>query len=257
MKYFLIGLLLLHTSGANLAAQMPPPASPSSKGLSLLYGSAHFAVRDRFLSQQKYSGGGQSLQIGWYELNEKRGFRLRLSLDRSASLRNFHISARLLRADLQLHYLYPIGAPLLFGRKLQLFLGPQAEISFYYRSQNIARGGAAVLDALSVAGLLSVGAGIEARLAFTDRLQLRGIARSSLLSLTGKLIDPTGDREEFAKVLTPFGALHWLSALDAEYLLLHRLSLWLGYRLDVLRISAWDELLSAGDTFFLTVQVRL
>lgn len=259
MQKFVIVFLFLHQlSGVTVNAQNSPTSHDYFvNGLSFNFGLGHFVVEDDFISKEKYSGNSQSYEIEWSKFHQTYGFRLLLDIVNSASIENFNISANLTEIHLNLGYLYPIGSVTLFSKKLYFLLGPTPEITLYYRSQNIARGGTAIVDAFSVATLFSLGLKTEYYYPVTKRLQVEGKIQSSFVSLGGKVFDPRDKKESFFKVLTILKAMNFRFDVSTRYRISNRLSVQGGYNLKLLRISSWDYLISASDNVYFTLSMHI
>ncbi len=224
-------------------------------GLSVRLGLSRYAVRDEFISKERYSGASAAFSVAWSRFHGTHGFRLWADVVNSAAIRNFRVSAEFTAFRLAGAHLYPVAQTAWFQRPLVLLLGPVPEFSLYYRRQNIARGGAAVFDAYSAAVLISLGLHMEAVYRIHSRLQMEAFVQTSLMSLAGKFIDPRENHVSPVKVLLwPTGTAVQID-VAARYRLATWLSLKAGYAFYLVRITAWEDLLAASDQAYLTVSL--
>lgn len=250
---FLLILLL-----SNIAkAQNNPGLDYFSQGISVKFGYGYHAVQDEFISKEKYSGNSSWLSIDWSKINGATGFHLWLDVVNSANITNYSISAQLTTFEMSVAYLYQIGKVTLFDKPFNILAGPAPEFFCYYRAQNIARGGAAILDAFSLAGLLSLSLRLNFIYPIQNRLRLESSIQSNVISLAGKFIDPRDKDDSFLKVLTLLKALNVANDISVSYCLSHRLAFEGGYKFTLLRIKAWDDLLAASDIVYFGVMLRL
>jgi len=127
-------------------------------GISFEGGPGSFAVRDEFISRERYSGPLPLYSLTWTDVTAARANRIMLEYRTGAHVMNYNVSATITEFTFGLHYLYPIGRIPLFSKQVHAYLGPSPELFFHFRSQNLAGGGNAIFRAYSVAFLLSAGA---------------------------------------------------------------------------------------------------
>ena len=226
------------------------------QGLSIKSGLSFSAVKDEFISNEKYSGFSINYLISWTKYHESYLYDLQMEAIAGAEVKNNNVSAKVTDFNLSLAYCYPIGSIDLFGKRMNLFLGPYPELYLHFRSQNIASGGTAIIDAYSVAFLFSLGAKVIANLPLNNNFLLSGELSSSLLSLGGKFIDPRDKQNSMMKLLTVFSGMRLSSQYSINYKISDFLSAGAGYRFNVVRISAWDSFLFSSDNFFLSITMN-
>lgn len=225
--------------------------------LSLKLGYSHHIVKDEFISKEKYSGNSTLFSIDWSKFHGSNTFHLWFEFINSATLENYSISADLTALNLSLVYLYSIGKQSVFNKPLYFLLGPVPEFSLYYRRQNIARGGAAIFDAYSLASLVSLGIHLNLIYPIHQKLQLEAFIQSSFISLGGKFLDPRDDNDSPIKILMFFKGVDLKFDVAGRYRLCKYLSLKVGYGFDLFRIAAWDYLISARDNVYVTISFLL
>jgi len=238
--------LFLVASGLNAQTE-PGTHVPLPSGISIKAGLGRYSVRDEYFSAEKYSGTLPYFSAIWARLDERGGYRIGVEHRNSSDIRNNNISAGVTSFSLNLDYLYRVATLSLFSREAFLFLGPSTGFFMHFSELHIAFSELEIPYSFAI--LLPVGVNSTLVLPVTDRFQVAGSFRSSLFSLGLRMIDLDEDVDEESPVrfLTfPSGTnanLHF----GLRYLLTDRLSLDLGYELQVLRIRPWDSLLSASN----------
>jgi hypothetical protein len=222
-------------------------------GLSLHGGAGYFAVRDEFISNEKYSGTISSFAASWSRLHESYGFRIQCQYQFSSNLKNYNVSAELTQFSLNLDFLYPIGNTQLLSRNIYFYLGPTSELFIHFRRQNIAGSGGSVLNAYSFVMLISGGVKSEAYCPITSSFQLETAAQLSLLSFSGRIVNPVKSDESFFKLLTALNGLNTKGEVRTRYSFSDAWSIAIGYRLEVTRVSTWDYFISSCESFIASV----
>ncbi|MDE3058806.1 MAG: hypothetical protein KGJ59_12705 [Bacteroidota bacterium] len=206
------------------------------------------AVRDEFISDERYAGTVRFVGMGWSKFHETYGFRLQLEYQSASALKNYNVSAMITQYRLGLSYLYPVGGLQLMAKKVAVYLGPTAELFLHYRKQNIANGGD-ILDVYSFASLFSGGIRSEAVLPISEDLQAQAAVQTSIVSLGGRIVDPLNSSTSFTKLLTLLAGFNADAEIKISYRLTDALVAAADYRFDLTRISAWDFFISADDNF--------
>jgi len=215
------------------------------RGLTVACGVGSYAVRDEYLTRERYSGSLPSFRASWSRFHEHAGFRLGFAVRSSDAIRSHAATTVVTHVSLDLDYLYPAGRPSIGGRRGYLFVGPAAGLFFYLNDQQIASQGLDV--ALSFAALASVGVASDLIVPLGSRVQLSASARVDVLSATLRMIDIVESDESPGRILTPFSGTRASARLTARFRLLPRLSLAAGYGAELLRITPWEKLQAASD----------
>jgi hypothetical protein len=220
------------------------------EGLTIEGGIGYLAVRDEYISGERYLGSVPYFGMTWSKYHETYGFRLHLEYQYTSNLKEYDLSAELKQFRLSLDYLYPIAEPNLFSKTLSVSLGPTAEVYSYNRRQNIVSS----QYLRSNVSLISCGLRSEAIWPWTASLEVRAAARLTLLSMGFHSVNSNNSSESTTKPLTPFTGIDADGGIGICYSLTNSVYGSIGYRFDVTRISAWDFFISANDnlTFSLT-----
>ncbi len=216
-------------------------------GIGLQIGTGHLALVDEHISNEKYAGSSSWFALHWSRYHETYEFRIGMLYQKASSVRNYNISAEVTRAGFNLVNMYPAGTIDLFGRRAFVTLGPNADMLFYFRRQNIAQNTDAEPNVYqSAAWLFSLGGGVDAILPVSVTLQIEGALQLGLVSLGGgtgsSLENSTGMR-----MVTLFTGMHGSAVIGVRCYPIESVSLRAGYTLDVTRINSWNYLLMSSD----------
>ena len=255
-RYILVVALLFGCADF-LPAQAPaaqrvlPPT-----GFSLQYGLGQYALRDEFISRERYSGLLPRVSVEWARFHGKWGYRMVFEFRRGTDIRNNNVATEILHAALYRDYFYPLGRKSLFGNDAYLFLGPATGIHVYNNDQQIADQGAFDFDH-SEATLFSLGLNAMAVVPFRPHLQIEGSLRLSLLAMGVRSIDVVEDEGSTGGILTTLSGTDPTAECGIRYFVKDRLSLKAAYQLQVLHISKWNPLLSVSDNLTISVSYHL
>lgn len=212
-----------------------------------------FAVKDEYISKEKYSGTLPTYSLAWSRFHEKYGFRVSLEYGHSSNIKNYNVFAEITQFSLNLDYLYPIGKFKLFSKNVYNYFGPSSELFTHYRRQNIASGSA---DVNSVASLISLGIIYETIFPLLDNLQIETSAQMSLISVGIKDVDTQNTDASNIKFLHPFSGTNSHIAVGFRYAFCKPLTIRIGYLFQLIRISSWDLLLVSSDNLTVAVIVQ-
>jgi hypothetical protein len=226
-------------------------------GIYLRGGVGHLAIRDQYISDEKYSGTSTSFGLSWLRGDTSSGYRLGLDFVNAAAIKNNNVSAQVMQAGLDLDFLYSVGQFQLLQNGVSAFLGPSADIFLYYRQQNIASGGNALFNAYSFALFFSLSANSKLVLPLSSALAVEASGRLALLSYAGRLADLHDKNASFFKPVTIFSGVSGYAELLMRYDLSEHFLLKAGYRFEVLQSTSWDYLISASDNIVLFLAVRI
>jgi hypothetical protein len=247
-----VALAAVAVQGA-LAQDLAASRGALLTGLSLESGLGTLALRDEFISRERYSGTLPSLGVTWSSWHGGPAFRISLEYQRSSAIRNFNVSATVTQFSLRQGYLYPLSTFRLLSRDAYAFLGPSAELFLLFNEQHVAVANPNFSE--SGAGLVSLG--IDSRVVAPrgDHLQAEASLQLAVLSLGLRVVDTEEDDASPVRLLTPLSGLHGRVGLGLRYRLGRHLSLLGSARVHVLRIRAWNPLTSVNDGLVLELTV--
>lgn len=224
------------------------------EGISIEFGLGHYAVKDEYISKEKYSGTLPHYSLGWARNHGAYVYHLDLFYRNSSNIENNNVSTDITQFTLNQGFLYPTGKISLFRKSLELWLGPSSEFFFFYNDQNIAVSG---FDyAQSSAGLFSIGLFMKGIYPLRRNLQAETSLQLSALSLGFRTVDNEEEDQSAVKFLTAFSGLNYAFDLGLCYHLFKRLSVKLAYQFELTRISAWEPLHSASDNLIIGLNFK-
>lgn len=226
-------------------------------GIHLQGGVGRLAIRDQYISDEKYSGTSTSLSLSWLRGDTTSAYRLGFNYVNSSTIKNYNVSAQVMQAGLNLDFLYSVGRFQLLGHQVFAYIGPSAEIFLYYRQQNIASGGNAFFNAYSFALFFSLSANSTLVVPLSSHFALENSERIAVVSFAGRLPDLHDKNASFFKPLTILEGLRGYTEFLLRYELSDLILLKTGYRFEICQSSSWDYLISASDNIVFLASVRI
>jgi hypothetical protein len=214
-------------------------------GIYAEYSLGSMAVKDQYISKEKYTGPISQYRFGWAREHEKYIYRLRFGYGFSDQIKNNNARTRITQVFLNQGFLYPLKPVQLFHNDLHLLLGPSIDFMYFFNEPNIAVAGFDYSQ--SFAAMLSVGLNTDVVYPITQKFQIESFLSLSVLSFTFRAIDSDEDDASPAKLLTLFKGLNGTFNFGARYFIVNNLSLRVGYEFQLLTISPWDPITAASD----------
>jgi len=215
-------------------------------GISLQYGLGSYALKDNYISPERYEGVLPFYAFGWIRSHEKYVYKLSFALGQSDDIKNYNVSTRILRFKLSQGFLYPLKPVSVIKQELGLWIGPTTDVFYFENNPEIAVSGFDYTN--SYALLLSLGFRGDAIYPVSNRLSIETSLQFPFLSLGTRTVDNEEDEQAGAKPLTLASGFDASFDLGISYKLHHRFSLGLSYRFELTRITAWENILSASNT---------
>ncbi|HTY57885.1 MAG TPA: hypothetical protein VMF59_03670 [Bacteroidota bacterium] len=247
---------LLALGAASASAQSADSASPypASFGLSIGGNLGSYSVRDEFISHEKYSGTLPGLIVEWSDVGASGGNRFTFEYESAPAIKNHNVSTSILEFAMGIDWIYPVGEFSLFSKPVFASLGPSSEFYIHFRSQNLSTGGPAIFRTYSFASLFSVGASASFVCPVSAEFIADASIGTSLAGLGGRLVNPDDSQKSMFEFLTLVAGLRCKTDVGLRYMMLSNLSVRLGYRLEIVRIDAWDYFISGSDIAALSVR---
>ena len=256
MRYIIIKLfaiLLLGTAPVYGQDEEPEPfAYPD--GITMRYGMSSFAMRDRYISPERYSGVLPYYSLGWARAHRNYVYRLDFHFQYSHEIENNNVKSDVLVFSLNQGFLYPLKPVHLLRRELALWIGPTADVGYFGNHPRIAVSGFDYTN--SYLAMISLGFRGDGIYPLSGKLALESALRLNLLTLGQRTVDSEEDNQPGTRLLYPLNGLHLMVELGAGYDLINWLSLGISYRFELIRATAWDEVLTAANGLFLEIQVH-
>jgi hypothetical protein len=257
MKYLFFYILLISTlflcpdlSGQDTSKNITNyPA-----GIFVEYGYGNFAVKDQYISNEKYSGKMPMYKFGWARVHEKYVYKLEFAYRFSNQIKNNNASTDISQVTLNQGFLYPLRPAFLFKKQLYVYLGPSTDFIYYFNDQHIAVCG---FDyASSFAAMLSLGLNTDAIYLLSKKFQVESSLDFSFLSFTVRSVDPEVDDQSPAKLLGLIKGINGSFDLGIRYFIIEKLSVNMAYEFQLLNVNAWDPATTASDNGIIGITYR-
>jgi hypothetical protein len=251
----LIFLFTVSVFGSDLAGQTgPSEAIAPHGGIMLRYGLGAYALKDHYISPERYEGLLPYYAVGWTRAHERYVYKLNFEIGQNAQIRNYNVSTRIVSFRMSQGFLYPIKTISLFMKKLGFWLGPTTDVYYFQNNPDIAVSGFDYTN--SYATLLSLGIRCDGIYTLSDRFSMATALQSNLLSLGMRSVDREEDDQSGTKLVTPASGLNATFELGLTVDPFHWFSLGLSYRFELTWITAWDDLLTVSNGGFLGLYFR-
>ena len=243
----LIFLLIANLQGQDSTSQK----TIYPEGISLEYGIGSYAVTDKYISDEKYSGSMPYYSITWANQHSNYVYHLNINFGNSSDIKNYNVSADIYQFTLNQGFSYELTKFKMFSKDTYLYLGPTTELFFYYNKQNIAVSGFDYAQSFA----LLISAGINSQLFYNlwSGFNIECGLDFNVISLGFRMVDEEETDESPAKILTLIAANNTVFTLGPRYYLFHNLSLKAAYLFHLTRIDSWEPLLSASDNVVFTL----
>ena len=248
-------LLLLIALPVVLLAQDSTSYFPRAQhGISIEYGQGSYAVKDQYISNEKYSGTLPFYEVSWNRYHESYQYLLQIEYRNSSNIDNHNVSTDITQFSINQSFVYPVLEFSLWNKPAKFFLGPSTEIFIFSNDQQIAVAG---FDyAQSYALLLSVGINSQIVNHMSPKFQLESSLEFTALSLGMRIVDSDEDDQSPVKLLSIFTGLNSTFTIGFRYKIINHLSVKLAYNFEMIRISSWEPLYSASDNLVLQLRYK-
>ncbi len=221
------------------------------EGVTIEYGIGSLAVTDEYISAEKYSGSIPYYSIGWRNQHSDYVYHLEIDFRSSNKIKNYNVGTDIYQFTLNQGFDYALPEFDFLGKEASAYVGPAAELYFYFNQQNIAVSGFDYAQSFAI--LLSGGISSELLYKLYSDLNIEGSLQFSLLSLGFRMVDEEETDEKPVKILSLFSATNLVFKFGPRYYIFDNLSVKASYLFHFTRISSWEPLLSASDNAVLTI----
>jgi hypothetical protein len=227
------------------------------EGISIGFGMGGYAVKDEYISSEKYAGTLPSYSVEWVRFHQKGGFRLNFEYCRSNNIMNNNISAEVQQLVFRQDLIYPVCSFSLFSDNVDAYLGPSVHFFVYDIRFNFVQPGTFISPkTFGISG--SLGMNTEFIYHLGTDLYIEGLLRSNLVSFTGKKIDEQKyENEPSPTLLSVFTVSNLDFNLTLRYYLANRISICLGYKFNLSSINKWDPFIAASNNLVISLHFML
>jgi hypothetical protein len=246
----LIFLFSVSVFGSDLAGQTGPSGAIAAPGgIMLRYGMGAYALKDHYISKERYEGLLPYYAVGWIRAHDRVVYKLGFEIGQSDQIRNYNVSTRIVSFRMSQGFLYPIKPVSLFRKNFGLWLGPTTDVYYFQNNPDIAVSGFDYTN--SYATLLSLGFRFDGIYTLSERFSMETTVQTSLLSLGMRSVDREEEDQSGTKLVTPASGMNATFELGFTADLFQWFSMELSYRFELTRITAWDDLLTVSNGGFL------
>jgi hypothetical protein len=221
-------------------------------GITLSAGVSYIAVRDEYLSPEKYTATLPIWGVAWSRFSTTFAYRLTFQYQSTTHLKSYNVSADLHQGSVRLDILFPIGDFELMNRKASAWLGPGSEFFAHTRRQRIAG------DVKESSTFSSIYGNVVGQLFYplASSLNVEAVSSFSLFSLAAKTNVETGS-ESTTKLQSLFTSLRAEGEIRLRHRFIGSLSAFAGYRFELTRATAWDFFIAGNDQLLLAITYDL
>lgn len=252
IRIIVITVLVLSINLSGQSSTSEPVGYPG--GISLQYGMGSYALKDNYISPERYDGLLPYFALGWTRTHEKYVYKLSFAFRQGDDITNYNVSTQILSFRLSQGFLYPLKPVKLFKRDLGLWIGPSTDIFYYDNNPNIAVSGFDYTN--SYATLFSLGFRGDAIYPIAEKLSVESSLQSTILSLGTRSVDSEEGDQSGTKPLTLASGLHASFDLGIYLDLFHWLSMGLTYKFEITRITEWENILSSTNSAIIDLRIK-
>ena len=247
---FLVILLSCNLNGQSRTSE--PVGYPG--GISLQYGMGSFALKDNYISPERYDGLLPYYALGWTRTHNKYVYKLCFAFRQADEITNYNVSTQILSFRLSQGFLYPLKPVKLFNKGLDLWIGPSTDIFYYDNNPNIAVSGFDYTNSYAI--LFSLGFRGDAIYSVSERFSIESSLQSTILSAGTRSVDNEEGEKSGAKLLTLASGLHASFDLGICFDLINWLSMGLTYKFEITRITEWENILSSSNSAIIDLRIK-
>jgi hypothetical protein len=223
-------------------------------GISLGIGIGSYAVKDAYISGERYTGSIPYYSIGWMHFKSKGGYRLQFEYWKTNNISNNNISADVQQFCFNQDFILPIGSFSLFNKPVYAYLGPSVQVFYYEIYFKFATPGT-FISPITTGGMGSLGINGELIYNINNKFQFDAYLRSNLLSFTGKRMDEREHKNESNPTLLTLISANKLDfGISTSYCPISWFALSLGYRFDLSRINKWEAYIAASNNVIVSIK---
>jgi len=220
-------------------------------GLSIEYGIGKYAVKDEYISYQKYSGNIPYFSLKWSRFKDGHGLCLGIESRNSSYIFNNDIACKVTQNTLNQDFFYSIDGFNLFKKNVQTFLGPSVNILLYSFNYDFGTYNNIITE--SHGSIVSLGINAQFHSGITKRFFSEEAIHLSLASICSKSFQSSiHDEAEFKFLLAPKGMNTNLN-VGLRFYIFSSLSVKAGYKLQLFRIDEWDPVVSLSNNLIFSI----
>lgn len=221
-------------------------------GLSVEYGIGSSAIKDEYVSQERYTGSMNYIGFWYGRMNDQKGFQLGLTNQQGDDFKNYAIRADFSRVSLNFDQFFSIKEFKIFSKPSTWYFGPSVEYFEYELINRFSSNHKVFSEYIMV----SMGINTFIDWNISEKFITTVFLRSNVVSVNHKLHDEQKYPEQEAKLQTFFVSNNINGDLFLRYKILKRISLGLKLKGQYTRSTGWDKSVSYTNSILLFVIVH-
>jgi hypothetical protein len=226
-----------------------PPVYPG--GIFIEYGFGNYAIKDEYITDQKYSGYIPYFSLNWSRFKNGRGLLLDIESRSTSEIYNNAVACSITQNGLNQDFFYSLGKFGLFKNDVHAYMGPSINILLY--TLNYKFGTYNHVTTESNGTIVSLGSNVQFVSNITKKFLAEGSIHLSLASICSKAFQSYKHDEPESKLLLVPKALNTDIAVGLRYYLFNSLSVRVSYKLQVFRINEWDPMISSSNNLIFSL----
>jgi hypothetical protein len=220
-------------------------------GLFIEYGFGKYAVKDEYISDQKYTGNLPYFSLNWSRFNDGHGYMLGIESRSSTELFNNNVVCKLTQNILKQDYFYSFGSFDLFKNKVHTYLGPSVNILLYTLNYDFGTYNHVTTE--SNGTIVSLGFNTQFISKVTEKISAESALHMSLVSIGSKAFQSYKYDEPESKLLLVPKALNTVIDVGFRYYIFSSLSAKVAYKLQIYQINEWDPMIACSNNLIFSV----
>lgn len=234
MKSYLT-IILIIVIGLPVSSQESIPLN--RLGLNVEYGISGVALKDQYISKERYTGSLQTIGIWYGRLTDRRGWQLGMTNQQGSDLKNHAIRAEFERVSLNFDQFFQMKTFNLLAKPASWYFGPSVE---YFEYELINRF-SSIHKAYSELIMVSMGINAMLEWELTGKLTLSAFVRGNVIGVNAKTHDEQRHTDQNSILQTFIKANNLNGDLFIRYRVIKRISLGLKGKAQYTRSTGWEE----------------
>ena len=220
-------------------------------GLFIEYGFGKYAVKDEYISGQKYSGTLPYFSLNWSGYKNGRGYMLGIESRNSAEIFNNDVACEASQTTFKQDFFNLIGKLRLFNNDVYTYLGPSADILMYTLNYDFGTYNHVITE--SNGAIVSLGLNTQLIYYISDKFSAEGSLHISLASICSKAFQSYKHDEPDTKLILVPKATNSNIDIGFRFYIIKSLSAKIIYRSQISRIDDWDPMISSSNNLIFSI----
>jgi hypothetical protein len=221
------------------------------EGFCIEYGFGRYAVKDEYISGQKYSGNLPYFSLNWSRFKNGHGIALGIESRSSAEVYNYDVACNVTQTTLKQDFFYSVSRLKLFKKDIHSYFGPSVNILLYSLDYDFGTYNHVITE--SNGTIVSLGLNSQNIYCISRKLFAEGAVHLNLASICSKAFQSYRyDEAEFKFLIMP-KAMNTNLYVGFRYYLFSSLSVKAAYKFQLYRIYEWDPMIAISNNLIFSV----